>query len=173
MIIAVAHQKGGVGKSTFAFNFAIEAKKLDFEKVQVIDLDLQKSLTFANSIRTSNSLESLCFNESKNLENIIQTKNKNILTIIDCGGFDSAQTRIAIAGADQILVPVINNPFEIAGLKVFENIIQDLEKIKESKIQASIVFNRIDSRIKSLQDLKNIFKKSKTFSILENKICHV
>ena len=47
--IVIAHQKGGVGKSTIATNLAVElAKKI---QISVIDLDTQKSTSYFNSLR--------------------------------------------------------------------------------------------------------------------------
>jgi len=55
MIIAVSHQKGGVGKSTIGFNLAIElARKY---KVEVVDLDVQNTITHTNKIRKENNLK--------------------------------------------------------------------------------------------------------------------
>jgi chromosome partitioning protein len=44
MIIAVAHTKGGVGKSTIAWNIATALK--ESHNVELIDLDFQRTLTY-------------------------------------------------------------------------------------------------------------------------------
>ena len=49
MIISVSHQKGGVGKSTLAYNIAVELSKL--YPVEIVDLDVQQTLTACNIIR--------------------------------------------------------------------------------------------------------------------------
>ena len=43
-VIVLAHQKGGVGKSTIAANISVELAKIC--DLSVIDLDMQKSLTY-------------------------------------------------------------------------------------------------------------------------------
>ena len=53
MIIAISHQKGGVGKSTIAFNLAVWLSKS--YKIEVIDLDVQNTITHINKIREKNN----------------------------------------------------------------------------------------------------------------------
>ena len=71
-IIVIAHQKGGVGKSTIAANIAVELSKL--YEVNVIDLDFQKSLTYFNHRRINEKLKALNIvniNTPENLKNIL------------------------------------------------------------------------------------------------------
>ena len=49
MIITLSHQKGGVGKSTLAWNMIVEFSKK--RMVSVIDLDMQKTITYGIQIR--------------------------------------------------------------------------------------------------------------------------
>ena len=170
MILTIAHQKGGVGKSTIAFNLAIEIERQSlFPRIQVVDLDLQKSLLFANQIRKQN-LIGLNFIDSVNLNQIIKSSEKNTLTLVDCGGFDSAHTRVAIIGADTVIIPISNKPFEIAGLKKFEETLKELEHIKKEKINAKVIFNKIDPRVKRLENFEKFIKASQMFEILDTRI---
>jgi len=57
MIIDISHQKGGVGKSTIAFNLALSLAS--YYKVEVIDLDVQNTITHTNKIRKENKLKKL------------------------------------------------------------------------------------------------------------------
>ena len=54
MIIAISHQKGGVGKSTIAWNLAIALQKK--YKVELVYLDIQKTLTYTNKIRKNQTI---------------------------------------------------------------------------------------------------------------------
>jgi chromosome partitioning protein len=143
-IIVIAHQKGGVGKSTIAANIATElAKKF---AVSVVDLDLQKSLTYYNNLRGNANLEKLNIvnvtstNELKTLIN-----NNQKLLVIDAGGYDSDINRVAISGADLIITPVSDSGIELVGLLAFRNILRDIRKHRPDLI-AKILLNKIHTR---------------------------
>ena len=55
MIVLFSHQKGGVGKSTIAINFAYQAHK-KYKDLLVLDLDSQNSAIIFNQLRTSQNL---------------------------------------------------------------------------------------------------------------------
>ena len=61
-VIAITHQKGGVGKTTIATNLAVELSKK--YKVKVIDLDLQKSMTYFNNIRQKKRIKCIRYNKN-------------------------------------------------------------------------------------------------------------
>lgn len=143
-IIVIAHQKGGVGKSTIAANIATElAKKF---AVSVVDLDLQKSLTYYNNLRGNAKLAKLDIvnvtstNELKTLIN-----NNQKLLVIDAGGYDSDINRVAISGADLIITPVSDSGIELVGLLAFRNILRDIRKHRPDLI-AKILLNKIHTR---------------------------
>ena len=107
-IITIAHQKGGVGKSTIALNLAVELSKK--YNLKVIDLDYQKSITIFNETRKEKKLKPLNIIHIENQKELIDVlKNSNELILIDSGGFDSDLNRIAIIGADLVITPVSNN----------------------------------------------------------------
>ena len=102
-IIVVAHQKGGVGKSTIASNLAVDLAKI--YDVDVLDLDMQKSLSYFNTLR--NDSAKLNIKYAKNFKEVAAIINNNQkLLIIDVGGFDSDLNRAAILGADLVITPV-------------------------------------------------------------------
>ena len=63
MTITVSHQKGGVGKSTIAWNLAVHFSKI--VPTTIIDLDIQQSLTQTNEIRKSMELKPLSVKQIK------------------------------------------------------------------------------------------------------------
>ena len=140
-IIVIAHQKGGVGKSTIAANLATELSKQN--KTSIVDLDLQKSLTYFNTLRADEKLQALEILEVKTSNELKMCINNNKhLLIVDAGGYDSDLNRIAIAGADMIITPVSDSGIELVGLLNFREIIRDARKYR-STIQAHILLNKI------------------------------
>jgi len=166
-IITIAHQKGGVGKSTVALNLAVELNKK--YNLKVIDLDYQKSITIFNETRKEQKLKPLNIihiETQKELINIL--KNNNELILIDSGGFDSDLNRIAIIGADLIITPVSSNLIEIYGLEAFKKILSELKEI-EPEIKSYILLNNIDPKAtKSIEELKKYIKdNTEYFNLLD------
>jgi len=162
MIITVAHQKGGVGKSTIALNLAVELnKKYD---LKVIDLDYQKTITIFNETRKEKKLKPLKIKTIESQKDLIKfLKKDNELVLIDSGGFDSDLNRISIIGADLIITPVSNRLIEIYGLEAFKKILSDLKEV-EPDIKAYILLNNIDPKAsKSVEEFRDYVYKNKDF----------
>ncbi|MBY0379300.1 MAG: ParA family protein [Burkholderiales bacterium] len=169
MIISIAHQKGGVGKSTLAFNLAYYLSKY---KPLLLDLDIQNTISYANKIREQNTKK---FNvatiaSDDFLKEYIKSSNDKNLIIIDTGGFDSSLNRLSIIASDLILTPVSDKMFELLGLKKFESILQELSEIKKSKIIAKVVLNNISPSVKKFDDLHQFIGSSPHFEIIDTVI---
>jgi len=162
-IISIAHQKGGVGKSTIAFNLAVELSKK--YKVSVIDLDFQKSLTIFNEHRKENSLKPLeifSFDNQNDLINFLK-QSRNDIVLIDLGGFDSDLNRTAILLADIVITPVSNSMIEIYGLENFKQILVDLKEI-EPEIRSFVLLNNIDPRAsKAITELQEYIQNNSNY----------
>ncbi len=166
-VITIAHQKGGVGKSTISLNLAVELSKK--YPVSVIDLDYQKSISIFNENRKDAGLKPL---------NIIPIENKKELmdvidhtegiVLIDSGGFDSDLNRIAILGADIVITPLSNNLIEIYGLEAFKKILIELREARDD-LKSNILLNNVNPQAtKSIQELQEYINSNKEyFNIFE------
>lgn len=166
-IISIAHQKGGVGKSTIAFNLAVMLK------ANSIDLDVQETMTYLNDLRGSHGLKKLNVKKlqnTKQLKDYLQKYNEKCPLIIDCGGFDSDMNRVAISLSDLVITPVSEERIELMGLKKFQNIIEKISEIIGRKIPAYVVFNKIDPRLKKTSELEEFILKSGVFRLFKSKI---
>jgi len=166
-IITVAHQKGGVGKSTISINLATELSKK--YNLKVIDLDYQKSITIYNETRKEKKLKPLDVIQVNTQNELINfLKQTDDLVLIDSGGFDSDLNRIAIISADLIITPLSNNLIEIYGLETFKNILKELKEIEPS-IKSNILLNNINPQAKkSVQELQDYIKSNNEYFKLFN-----
>jgi chromosome partitioning protein len=168
-IITIAHQKGGVGKSTIAINLATELSKK--YNLKVIDLDYQKSITIYNETRKEKGLKPLDviqFDTQSDFINFL--KQTDDLVLIDSGGFDSDLNRIAIVSADLIITPLSNNLIEIYGLETFKTILKELKEIEPS-IKSNVLLNNVNPQAKrSIQELQNYIKSNNEYFDLFNTV---
>jgi chromosome partitioning protein len=158
-IIVIAHQKGGVGKSTIASNLAVELSKQN--TTSILDLDVQQSLTAFATARTAKLNQKLNIlkapSSTQELMDIIDNEKSDFL-IIDTGGFDLDTQRISMYAADLIITPVSDSPMELHGLSVFSKTIAKLQEVKPS-LKANILLNKVHQfASKSLDLLLNDIK---------------
>jgi len=174
MIIVVSHQKGGVGKSTISWNLATYLQKK--YKVELVDLDIQRTLTYANEIRKQHKkltpLTIRHFDTPEDLKKYIQGDSEDRLTIIDVGGFDSSMNRLALVIADMIITPVSDKSFELLGIKTFEKIISQLNELVDYDIKVKVLLNNLNPKKSKLDTLKEFITKSPHFELLDTILRH-
>ncbi len=166
-VIVIAHQKGGVGKSTIATNLAVELSK-SFD-LSVVDLDIQKSTSYFNSLRKKVGLNEFNIIDIKSVEDLkkLINNNKNIL-LVDVGGFDSDMNRIAILGADLVITPVSDSGIELVGLLAFRNILREIREHRP-RLVAHVLLNKIHpSASTSLGDIHTFIAENHEFSKLNS-----
>lgn len=178
MIIAVAHQKGGVGKSTIATNLAVVLK------TDLFDLDKQFSSAEFNNIRIAKGLEGFpCFTLKESgsmtphqtpvarsdyvdfLLDYSGKKDKNL--VIDSPGFDCDEMRLGLYCADYILTPVAASQVEVYGLQTFETILESTEETYDKPIRTHVLINNADNRAKKrTEELKQFVASDEDHFIL-------
>lgn len=129
MIIVVAHNKGGVGKTSIALNLAASLKPS-----LIIDQDLHQGLAIINQLRYKQLPVVTCETKSELIDALKKSDSNNDV-LVDCGGFDSDLNRIAIAAADLVIVPANGDITEKIGLRRFdEMLIQLSEEMEQCSI---------------------------------------
>ena len=114
MIVAVAHNKGGVGKTTTVVQLAGELKP-----EIIIDLDAHQGIAIINGRRPVEQRWDVRAGLDKAALIKLLKAAGDHLVLIDCGGFDSELVRIAIAAADLIIAPSNDEITEQIGLVRF------------------------------------------------------
>ena len=168
-IITLACTKGGVGKSTIAFNLAVELSK--FADVSVIDLDYQKSLTIFDYNRQQLGMTPFKVLTVKGkIELNDALTNGTGIIIIDTHAIDSDITRLAMIAADVVLTPTTDGFLDLCGLLAFKDVIQDIKKVKKG-FKAHIIINRIAAKSTGYKDVITFAENHKEcFKILNSKI---
>ena len=174
-IIAVANQKGGVGKTTTAINLSSCLASLG-KKVLAIDMDPQGNMTSGLGI-DKNEVEYtvyelilgqvgiekvICKDALENLDvlptNINLSAAEIELIVIDCPPSLSMLTINAMTTADSVLVPIQCEYYALEGLS---QLIHTIDLVKERlnpelKIEG-VVFTMYDARTNlSLQVVENV-----------------
>ncbi len=175
-IITLAHQKGGTGKSTLAWNLAVEMgkkfKSYGYNKFVFVDLDNQESVTMTNRLRMrygQEPLEIVRFTDDERvkLEEFINSIEDDTLVIIDSGGYDADLNRLAIIASDYVITPVSSDYMEIFGLQKFKTILEELSSIKKETVVVNVVLNKIDPKLKDFKDIVDFINEIKNFELME------
>ena len=178
MIITLSHQKGGVGKSTLAWNLIVEYSKN--RKIYVIDLDIQKTITYSIQIRknklgdgkTKNIILLNPRNDKEMVEMMIDIQKSKELLIIDSGGFDSSSNRIAITGSDILLTPVSAEFYELMGLKKYSEILdkinQEVRSKNKQELIANVILNKINPNTTDLEEMTDFVESNKNFNLMKS-----
>ncbi len=173
MLVAIGHQKGGVGKSTVCFNLAAILQKIKNISLEVVDLDVQQTITLNNYTRNENGLKPFnvrTFNNLEDFKNYISTDNDSKIILVDTGGFDSSLNRSVALYADLVITPVSDSFVELQGLKTYEKVLQELSLAIGEPVIAHVLLNNVDPRRKNFTELKEFINKSENFKTFETVI---
>lgn len=160
MIISTANEKGGSGKTNIALNLAIKLSLLKEDSL-LIDSDPQNSIRVFNDIRASKELP-LAFTSVSILGNSLASQVKNLKQkyqsiLIDTGGRDNEDTRLAISLSDILIIPTTPSDFDIAVLNKMINLFIQM-KVFNPNLKAFIVISKaspnpfLQSKIKDLKE---------------------
>ena len=168
MIITISHQKGGVGKSTLAYNIAVELNRKF--KVEMIDLDVQQTVSAYNNLRHIMGQKPILvkiFTGDKEFVDYVNDVDENTLVIVDSGGFDSSLNRIAILASDFLITPVSTEFTEILGLEKYQSILKQLEDVSGEKVVTNVVLNKVNPNQKNFNDIIDFVNSSDNFKLME------
>jgi len=139
-IVAVANTKGGVGKSTIACNFAIEAAK-EKKNILLVDSDVQGSSIGFRAMRDNDDIKALSIVTPTLHKDLPAMKSSFDLIIIDAGGRDGQVFRSALMASDIVVIPLLPSQYDIWAAR------DSLEILKEARVYKTLtavfLFNQV------------------------------
>ncbi|GAA8397782.1 ParA family protein [Helicobacter pylori] len=153
MIITIANEKGGSGKSTLCLNLCVQLL-LDKKDIVALDTDSQKSLEVFNNIRSETNLPNFTlFNRTGNITDTLkQMTDKYEYILIDTKDEHSKKSQRAMLLSDWVLIPTTPSQLDTAVLLDMLERIRDIQALNEN-LKACIVMNRIPT-IPTLKEKK-------------------
>ena len=147
-IITVAHQKGGVGKSTIALNLAICFQ--DQLSVALVDTDLQGSVA-----DLKNDLPNLLIIHEDNFLKIKELEQQ--LIIIDTPPYLSNRLPELFLISDYVLIPTKAGFFDVMAIRSTIALVNEAKKIN-TKLNTGIVLNMIKPRSGVTVEVQELLK---------------
>ncbi|GAA9910145.1 hypothetical protein VN0806_14690 [Helicobacter pylori] len=131
MIITIANEKGGSGKSTLCLNLCVQLL-LDKKDIAALDTDSQKSLEVFNNIRSETSLPNFTlFNRIGNITDTLkQMTDKYEYILINTKGENSKESQRAMLLSDWVLIPITPSQLDTAVLLDMLERIRDIQALK-------------------------------------------
>ncbi|MEZ0612377.1 AAA family ATPase [Fibrella sp. WM1] len=145
-IITVAHQKGGVGKTTLALNLAFYLK--DIKRVGIVDTDLQGSVQGLDTLLdgiTLVSYEALQEGTYPELD----------IIIIDTPPYLTNRLNDLFSISDFVLVPTKVSYLDAMALKATMAMLQQSQQ-ERADLKAGIVLNMVKPRTSMNREIKDI-----------------
>ncbi|MCG6268280.1 ParA family protein [Vibrio furnissii] len=162
MIIAVGHNKGGVGKSTIALNIAAVIRP-DI----VIDQDTHQSIVVLNQLRESDPFNVVTIDNRNTLIDYLKQSDQGKTILVDCGGFDSDLNRMAIAAADLVIIPANDDTTELIGLRNFETVLAQISQEMDTHITGHVLFNRVHPNRRRFDAVEDFLSNAQHMTRLE------
>jgi chromosome partitioning protein len=165
VIITIASQKGGVGKSTIAINIALGIAGLSSKPhVALVDADEQGSCleTLQGHERENFTL----YKAQEKPHRIIEQLKQSVI-IIDTPPHSHETMYQAAAVSDLIIIPLQPSPLDVRGIANTVKALQVIQMKVNRKLQCRFLVNRITPRTVLANEIRDTLENTYPFPVLE------
>lgn len=158
MIILIANEKGGVGKTTISVNLAAMCR-LAGKDVLLVDTDKQESANTWAAMRHENNIQPsiTCVSKTGKVGyDLVNLREKYDVIVVDAGGRDSLEMRQALAVCDVCVIPIKPAQFDVWSLSRMAGLIGEVTEKMERKINAFSFVNGASANpsVRETQEVK-------------------
>lgn len=147
MILVVANEKGGTGKTTVATNLAVW-RSLQGRDVLLVDADPQRSAAEFAAVRCEEKVDptiSCASITGRTLAGEVRKMAGRFDdVVIDVGGRDSAGFRSALLVADVLLVPLLPGQLDVWAVEAVDGLVGEAMVLNEG-LRGYTLINKVDS----------------------------
>lgn len=148
LIIATAHTKGGVGKSTIAWNLANSFDR--DRKLHLVDLDFNQVFHYIN-LMAGKPFDVHRPLSTDALIEFLDSVPDDDMVLIDVGGFDSHINRMAVKYSTKVLIPLTpDSTTEFLGYRTFSSILSDID----TDAELNIVLNNVHPFARNFEKIR-------------------
>lgn len=158
IIIAVAHQKGGVGKSTLAANLSAYFVKNGTDSA-VVDADIQGSITnLVDTFGENNTFGSIRLIPRTAYDRFEELKDRpEDILFIDTPPYLSTDLDDIFLNSDYVLVPTKISPLDMLAIEATIELLDDVRE-KKPELLVGIVINLVNQSEGFLDHIKDHLK---------------
>lgn len=147
MVITVAQQKGGVGKSTLATHLAVAFAQAGYSTM-LFDTDPQGTCTHWHAQRKSNDIGLVATSGWRLTRDLSMARESNDIIIIDTPPHAEMDIKVSVRAADMVLVPMQCSPADVWAVK------ETFNTIASESRQCMVVLNRVVHRANITDETK-------------------
>lgn len=147
VVITVAQQKGGVGKSTLAAHLAVAFAQQGYSTM-LFDTDPQGTCTHWHAQRKKDDIGLVATSGWRLTRDLSMARESNDVIIIDTPPHAEMDIKVSVRAADLVLVPMQPSPADLWAMK------ETFRTISSESRQCMVVLNRVIHRANITEDTK-------------------